>query len=83
MNPQGLKTAEKSLLAAPFQADHSQRIREQCSQGGCQVLQLFRMHLCTAPSKLLQSLILAPIPCAQAIATQEGVLHIQKMLKSR
>lgn len=81
MNPQGPKTAEKSLPAAPFQADHGQRISEQCSQGGCQVLQLFRMHLCTAPSKLL-SLTLAPIPCAQAKAAHEGTLHTHKMLKS-
>lgn len=49
VNPQGLETAEKSLLAALFQELRC----KQCLQGGCQVLQLFRMPLCAAPSKLL------------------------------
>lgn len=44
MNLQGLETAEKLLLAAPFQADQGRRIHEHCVQSGCQVLQLFRLH---------------------------------------
>ena len=82
VSPEGPETAEKSLLAALFQADQGQRICRQCLQGGCQVLQLFRTPLCTAPSKLLYSPVLAPILYAQAKAARKGVFHIEKMPNS-